>query len=215
MNNVAVIEHPLVEHFLAILRDRKTRNSDFKHALERISYLIATIVYSELRADKVSVVTPLKKTQGKKVRQTVVLLPILRAGLGLVQGFTDLYPEIKMSHIGLFRDEKSLKPVKYYFNFPKLKDRKNAKVIVLDPMIATGGSAVFTIEYLLKMGIRDITLVSLLLAPEGYEALDKKFTAKEKKCIRIYTCSVDEGLNEKGFILPGLGDAGDRMFGTE
>jgi len=126
----------------------------------------------------------------------------------------DLFPTIKISHIGLYRDEESLKPIKYYFKFPKLKDKKDTKIIVLDPMIATGGSVIFTLEYLLNMGFKDISVVSLLMAPEAIKAIDNRFGNTERKCFNIYTCSIDEKLNEKGFIVPGLGDAGDRMFGT-
>ncbi len=214
MKNIAVIEHPLVSHCLTILRDKQTPSSEFKQTIDRLSYLLATIFYAELKTEKISVTTPLKPTTGYKVKQNLVLLPILRAGLGLTRGFVDLFPEIKISHIGLYRDEESLKPIKYYFKFPKLKDKKDTKIIILDPMIATGGSVIFTLEYLLNMGFKDISVVSLLLAPEGIKAIDNRFGNNERKYFNIYTCSIDEKLNEKGYILPGLGDAGDRMFGT-
>ncbi len=214
MKNVAVIEHPLVAHYLTILRDRQTPSSEFKQSIDRLSYLLAAIFYAELKSEKVSVITPLKPAAGEKVKQSVVLLPILRAGLGLTRGFIDLFPEAKISHMGLYRDEESLKPIKYYFKFPALKDKKTAKVIVLDPMIATGGSVIFTLEYLMNMGFRDINVVSLLCAPEGLKAIDNRFDAKEKKYFRMLTCSIDEKLNDRGYIVPGLGDAGDRIFGT-
>lgn len=214
MKNIAVVEHPLVAHCLTILRDKQTPSAEFKQTIDRLSYLLATIFYAELRTEKISISTPLKSTTGFKVKQNLVLLPILRAGLGLTRGFVDLFPEIKISHIGLYRDEESLKPIKYYFKFPKLKDKKDTKIIILDPMIATGGSVIFTLEYLLNMGFRDLNVVSLLLAPEGIKAIDNRFGNNERKYFNIYTCSIDEKLNEKGYILPGLGDAGDRMFGT-
>lgn len=214
MKNIAVIEHPLVAHCLTILRDKQTPSSEFKQTIDRLSYLLAAIFYAELKTEKVNISTPLKPTTGFKVKQNLVLLPILRAGLGLTRGFVDLFPEIKISHIGLYRDEESLKPIKYYFKFPKLKDKKDTKIIILDPMIATGGSVIFTLEYLLNMGFKDISVVSLLLAPEGIKSIDNRFGNNERKFFSIYTCSVDEKLNEKGYILPGLGDAGDRMFGT-
>lgn len=214
MKNVAVIEHPLVSHYLTILRDKNTQSWEFKQTVDIISYILASVTYAELKTDKVSITTPLKTAAGKKINQTLVLLPILRAGLGLTRGFVDLFPTIKISHIGLYRDEESLKPIKYYFKFPKLKDKKTAKVIVLDPMIATGGSVIFTLEYLMNMGFKDISVVSLLMAPEALKAIDNRFNNTEKKCFNIYTCSIDEKLNERGFIVPGLGDAGDRMFGT-
>ncbi len=214
MKNVAVIEHPLVSHYLTILRDKNTQSWEFKQTVDIISYILASITYAELKTDKINIATPLKSTAGKKVSQTLVLLPILRAGLGLTRGFVDLFPNIRISHIGLYRDEESLKPIKYYFKFPKLKDKNSAKIIVLDPMIATGGSVIFTLEYLLNMGFKDISVVSLLMAPEAIKALDNRFNNNERKCFNVYTCSIDEKLNEKGFIVPGLGDAGDRMFGT-
>lgn len=214
MKNVAVIEHPLVSHYLTILRDKNTQSWEFKQTVDIISYILASVTYAELKTEKVSINTPLKAASGKKVAQSLVLLPILRAGLGLTRGFVDLFPTIKISHIGLYRDEESLKPIKYYFKFPKLKDKNTAKIIVLDPMIATGGSVIFTLEYLLNMGLKDISVVSLLMAPEAIKAIDNRFNINEKKCFNIYTCSIDEKLNEKGFIVPGLGDAGDRMFGT-
>ncbi len=215
MKNIAVIAHPLVAHYLTIMRDKRTPSKDFKSALDKISYLLAGIFYSELKSESVNIETPLKKTTGKLIKQEVVLLPILRAGLGLTRGFTDLFPDIKVSHIGLYRDEESLKPIKYYFKFPDIKDKSGIKVIILDPMIATGGSVSFTIEYLLDMGIKDINVVSLLLAPEGIKAIENRFNQKDKKKIKIFTCSIDEKLDRKGYIVPGLGDAGDRIFGTE
>ncbi len=196
------------------MRDKKTPQAEFKESLDRISYILAAESFSSLKLVNKSVNTPFKKIEGKKINETIVLLPILRAGLGLTKGFTDLYPEIITSHIGIYRDEKSLKPVQYYFRFPKIQNKKDATVIILDPMIATGGSVIFTIEYLLNMGIRKIKVVSLLCAPEGIEAIEKRFGKNEKKYIEITSCSLDEKLNEKGYIIPGLGDAGDRIFGT-
>ncbi len=214
MKNVAIVEHPLVEHYLTILRDKNTGMSEFKASLDNISYLLAAIFYSELKWEKIQITTPLKRTEGKRIKSQVILLPILRAGLGLTKGFLELFPDAITSHIGLYRDEESLKPIKYYFKFPPIKDKSNTKVIILDPMIATGGSVIFTIEYLLNMGIRDINVVSLLLAPEGIKAIENRFSIKDRAKIKIYTCSLDENLNEKGYIVPGLGDAGDRLFGT-
>jgi len=132
----------------------------------------------------------------------------------MTEGFMELYPEIIVSHIGLYRDEENLKPVKYYFKFPQIKDKENVNVIIVDPMVATGGSVIFTVEYLLSMGIKNISIVSLISAPEGINSIDKRFSAQEKENMAFYTCKIDEKLNNKGYILPGLGDAGDRMFGT-
>ncbi|MBV6478021.1 MAG: Uracil phosphoribosyltransferase [Ignavibacteria bacterium] len=214
MRNLRIINHPLLKHYLSIIRDKKTEQILFKNSLDKISYLLAAEVYGTLNTESKSVDTPFKKIKGTKIKDKVIILPILRAGLGLTNGFIELYPEVITSHIGIFRDEESLKPVHYYFRFPKLKDKSNVCVIILDPMIATGGSALFTIEYLLNMGIKKIKLVSVLSAPEGIENIDKRFNKTEKRNIEIFTCAVDEKLNNKGYIVPGLGDAGDRLFGT-
>lgn len=214
MVNYTIVEHPLVSHYLSVLRNKNTLKPEFKESLDKLSFLLASHVYSTLKTEEITVQTPLKKCKGKTIKHKVVLLPILRAGLGLVQGFTSLFPIVTVSHIGLYRDEESLRPIKYYFKFPEFKNKENLKVIILDPMVATGGSSIFTIEYLMNMGIKDINLVSILCAPEGINAIEKRFNNAQKKLLKIFTCSVDEKLNEKGYILPGLGDAGDRLFGT-
>lgn len=214
MINYTIIEHPLVGHYLSILRNKNTLKPEFEISLDKISHLLAGFVYGSLKTENITIHTPLKKCKGKTIKHKVVLLPILRAGLGLLKGFTTLLPSAVISHIGLYRDEESLRPVKYYFKFPEFKNKNNLKVIILDPMVATGGSSIFTIEYLLNMGIKDINLVSLLCAPEGINAIEKRFNKNQKKYFKIITCSVDEKLNEKGYIIPGLGDAGDRLFGT-
>lgn len=214
MVNYTIVDHPLVSHYLTNLRNKNTLKPEFKESLDKLSFLLASYVYSSLKTEDVIVQTPLKKCKGKSVKHKVVLLPILRAGLGLLQGFNSLLPAVTVSHIGLYRDEESLRPIKYYFKFPEFKNKENLKVIILDPMVATGGSSIFTIEYLLNMGIKDITLVSILCAPEGINAIEKRFNNIQKKYFKLITCSIDEKLNEKGYILPGLGDAGDRLFGT-
>jgi uracil phosphoribosyltransferase len=208
------VSHPLLAHYLTILRDKTTGKAMFKSSLEKISYILAVEVFSKLHSEQKIVETPLMKTKGSKIKNKVVLLPILRAGLGLTEGFMELYPEIIVSHIGLYRDEENLKPVKYYFKFPQIKDKENVNVIIVDPMVATGGSVIFTVEYLLSMGIKNISIVSLISAPEGINSIDKRFSSSEKENMSFYTCKIDEKLNNKGYILPGLGDAGDRMFGT-
>ncbi len=209
-----IIEHPLAASYLSVLRDKSTGQSLFKETLDRISYLLAAEAYSTLLLEKRTVATPFKKVEGAGIKDKVIILPILRAGLGLVKGFTDLYPDVTTSHIGIYRDEESLKPVQYYFRFPPVRDKNELNIIILDPMIATGGSVIFTIGYLLNMGIRKIKVVSLLAAPEGINAIEKRFNKNEKRHLEVITCSLDEKLNEKGYIVPGLGDAGDRMFGT-
>ncbi|MBP9096720.1 MAG: uracil phosphoribosyltransferase [Ignavibacteria bacterium] len=197
-----------------MLREKTTAKAQFKSSLEKISYILAVEVFSHLKSEAKIVETPLMKAKGSKIKNKVVLLPILRAGLGMTEGFMELYPEIIVSHIGLYRDEENLKPVKYYFKFPQIKDKENVNVIIVDPMVATGGSVIFTVEYLLSMGIKNISIVSLISAPEGINSIDKRFSAQEKENMAFYTCKIDEKLNNKGYILPGLGDAGDRMFGT-
>ena len=214
MKNFKIVEHPLISHYLSIIRNKNTKKEEFKIALEKLSILLANYEYANLKTETSEIITPLKKCKGNVIKTKVVLLPILRAGLGLLSGFLELYPQAIVSHIGLYRDEENLKPVKYYFKFPKIKDKRGLKVIVLDPMIATGGSVTFTLEYLLNMGIKDIDVVSVLCAPEGINAIEKRFSNTEKEIINIITCSLDERLNEKGYIVPGLGDAGDRLFGT-
>ncbi|MBK8552744.1 MAG: uracil phosphoribosyltransferase [Ignavibacteria bacterium] len=214
MKNLIIVKHPIASHNLSIMRDKNTGKIDFINALDKISYILAAEAYSSIALETKPVNTPFKKINGVRVRDKIVLLPILRAGLGLTKGFVDLYPEVITSHIGIYRDEESLKPVQYYFRFPKIKDKKDLNVIILDPMIATGGSVIFTIEYLLNMGVKKIRVVSLLAAPEGINAINKRFNKNEKKSIEIITCSLDEKLNQNGYIVPGLGDAGDRMFGT-
>lgn len=214
MKHLKILNHPLIAHYLSILRDKETNKIMFKDSLDKVSYLLASEIYSSLSIENKSVNTPFKKINGSKIKDKIVILPILRAGLGLIQGFVDLYPEVITSHIGIYRDEESLKPVQYYFRFPKIKDKKDLIVIVLDPMIATGGSVIFTIQYLLNMGIKKIKVVSLLCAPEGINAIEKRFNKSEKRFLEIITCCLDEKLDENGYIVPGLGDAGDRMFGT-
>jgi len=214
MKNFKIVEHPLISHYLSIIRNKNTKKEEFKIALEKLSVLLANYEYASLKTETTEVLTPLKKCKGNIIKTKVVLLPILRAGLGLLSGFLELYPQAIVSHMGLYRDEENLKPVKYYFKFPEIKDKRGLKVIVLDPMIATGGSVTFTLEYLLNMGIKDIDVVSVLCAPEGIKAIEKRFSNIEKEIINIITCSLDEKLNEKGYIVPGLGDAGDRLFGT-
>ncbi len=214
MKNFRIVSHPLVAHYLSIMRDNKTSVANFRSSLDKISFILASETYSSAVLEDKTVNTPFKKINGKRIKDKIVILPILRAGLGLIKGFVDLYPEVITSHIGIYRDAESLKPVKYYFRFPKIKDKKDLNVIILDPMIATGGSTIFTIEYFLNMGIKKIKVVSLLAAPEGINAIEKRFNKNEKKFIEIITCSLDEKLNDKGYIIPGLGDAGDRMFGT-
>ena len=207
MKNVILIDHPLVKRDLTLLRDKKTPSNLFRAILRRTASLMAYEVTRDLQLQKISVVTPLEKTTGYKVVHPIILVPILRAGLGLVGGFVEVLPDARVGHIGIYRDENTLKPVDYYAKFPgKLG---SALILVLDPMLATGGSATAAVTFLKEKGVKKICFVSLVAAPEGIRTLTKAHPD-----VRIYTCAVDRRLNSKGFILPGLGDAGDRIFGT-
>ena len=208
MKNLVIIDHPLVKRDLTILRNKKTPSHLFRAVLHRTARLMAYEVSRELKTEKIHVMTPLEKTDGYVIKQPVVLVPILRAGLGLLDGFNEILPDARIGHIGLYRNEKTLQPVDYYFKVPGNIDR--ALVLVLDPMLATGGSGIAAVAYLKERGARDIRFVSLVAAPEGVKKMHKAHPD-----IRIYACSLDRGLNHCGYILPGLGDAGDRIFGTE
>jgi uracil phosphoribosyltransferase len=208
MKNLTLIDHPFVKRDLSILRNRRTPNNQFRAVLRRTAALMAYEVTKDIPLKKIVVETPLEKTTGYEIGTPVVLVPILRAGLGLVGGFVEIIPDARVGHIGLYRNEETLEPVDYYFKVPRNLAR--ALVIVLDPMLATGGSGVAAISFLKKKGARTIRFVSLVAAPEGVRAI-----AKSNPDVRIYTCALDRALNKNGYILPGLGDAGDRLFGTE
>lgn len=203
-----IVNHPLIKRDLTYLRDRNTSSSTFRSILRRLTSLMAFEVTKDLELIGREVETPLEVTQGHVLKDEVVLVPILRAGLGMVDAFLDLIPEARVGHIGLYRDEETLKPVDYYFKFPKNLDR--SIVIILDPMLATGGSICAAISYLKEKGATRIKVVSLIAAPEGINKL-----TTEHPDVQIYVAVLDRQLNQKGFILPGLGDAGDRIFGTE
>lgn len=208
MKNLRIIDHPLVKRDLTILRNRTTPSYVFRAVLRRMATLMAYEVTRDLALKEIAVRTPLEKTVGSMVEHQIVLVPILRAGLGLVGGFVEVFPEAKVGHIGLYRDESTLRPVDYYFKVPKKINK--ALVLVLDPMLATGGSGAEAITYLKKKGAREIRFVSLVSAPEGVKVVRDRHPD-----VVIYTCALDRELNSKGYILPGLGDAGDRIFGTE
>ena len=205
---LTLIKSSFIEYKLTILRNKKTSNSLFRQTMNEISYLIAAEVLQHLKYKKISMQSPVMKTTGLNLAEPVIIIPILRAGLGLVEGFVKFLPEVEKGHIGLYRDEQTYQPVEYLCKLPKTK---NKKIIVLDPMLATGNSSSAAIELIKGKGvkIKDIILVSLLAAPEGVKNLNKK-----QKGLHIFTCSLDKGLNKKKFIVPGLGDAGDRYMGT-
>jgi uracil phosphoribosyltransferase len=205
---IHIIEHPFVQRDVTVLRDRATPSRQFRAVLRRTATLMAYEVTRDIPVRATRVRTPLETTRGIVVRPPIVLVPILRAGLGLVGGFVEVIPEARVGHIGLYRDEQTLQPVDYYFKVPR--NLRSALVLVLDPMLATGGSAVAAVEFLKGKGARWIRFISLVAAPQGVRALHKSHPDVE-----IYTCALDRTLNNNGYILPGLGDAGDRMFGTE
>jgi uracil phosphoribosyltransferase len=206
--NLFVVNHPLIKRDLTFLRDRNTPSSSFRTILKRLTTLMAFEVTKDLDLLPKEVETPLETTQGHTLKDEIVIVPILRAGLGMVDAFLELFPEARVGHIGIYRDEETLKPVDYYFKFPKNLDK--SIVIILDPMLATGGSICAAVSYLKERGATKIKVVSLIAAPEGINKL-----TNEHPDVQIYIAVLDRQLNSKGFILPGLGDAGDRIFGTE
>jgi uracil phosphoribosyltransferase len=206
-NNLCIINHPLIKRDITILRDANTSPEIFRAVVKRIAIILAVEISNDFEISKIKVLTPLEETEGFKLNQSIVLVPVLRAGLGMVNGFLEVIPEAKVGHIGLQRDEETLQPVEYYYKTPKNIDK--AKVIIVDPMLATGGSASEAVRYLKNKGAKDCRFACLVAAPEGLKKLQK-----EHPEIRIYCAALDRELNSKGYILPGLGDAGDRTFGT-
>lgn len=213
MIEVVCIDHPVSSNLLCHLRNKKTNYYNFRQNLDRLSYILAVYTLADLKTKNVNIKTPLSPAKGSITTSRIVLVPVLRAGIGLVKGFLDLIPDAIVSHIGIYREESTLKPIRYYFKYPKIKDKKKAYTIILDPMIATGGSMIDAINALKNLGVKNVVVSSLLCAPEGINALSKAFPNKSIK-VRIFTFSVDKNLNSKGYIMPGLGDAGDRYFGT-
>jgi uracil phosphoribosyltransferase len=207
MANLHVSTHPLVAHKLAKLRDKNTEPKKFRELVREIAGLLAYEVTADLQTDEVEVTTPLAVTQGRSLREKIGLVPILRSGLGMVEGFWELMPGAEVWHIGLYRDENTLKPVEYYNKLPT--EPTVSVCLILDPMLATGGSATATVDVLKRWGVRKIKFVGVIGAPEGIEAMTRAHPE-----VPIYLAAVDERLNEVGYILPGLGDAGDRQFGT-
>lgn len=202
-----VIDHPLITHKLAIMRDKDTKTKDFRENLDEIAGLMAYEICRNLPTVEVEVETPITKCMTRKLAKDIVLVPILRAGLGLVNGISSLIPACKVGFIGMYRDEETLLPQEYFAKFP---DMEKATVMVLDPMLATGGSAAAAITNIKKRGAKDIRLVCLVGAPEGVKKVQEAHPD-----VDIYLAALDDHLNEKGYIVPGLGDAGDRIFGTK
>lgn len=207
--NVFVIDHPLIQHKISLIRDENTGSKEFRELVEEIAMLMAYEVTRDLPLEEIEVKTPVAMAKTKVIAgKKLGIIPILRAGLGMVDGMLKLIPAAKVGHIGIYRDPKTLKPVEYYCKLPP--DIAERDLIVVDPMLATGGSACAAIHFLKEKGAQNIKLVNLIAAPEGIEAVHK-----EHPEIPIYVASIDQGLNEHGYIVPGLGDAGDRLFGTK
>jgi len=207
MSNVFASTHPLVAHKLSRLRDKNTDPKKFRELVREIAALLAYEATADLQTAPRELETPLAKMTGAELREKIGLVPILRAGLGMVEGFWELMPSAEVWHIGLYRDEKTLRPVEYYNKLP-LEPTVSVSII-LDPMLATGGSATATADVLKRWGVKKIKFVGLIGAPEGIAAMQKAHPD-----IPIYLAAIDARLNERAYIVPGLGDAGDRQFGT-
>jgi len=208
VSNVKVFNHPIIGHYLSILRDETTTTERFAQIVEKMTSLMVYEITQDLPQVSIPVQTPLTETTGTALEKQVVLVPILRAGLGMVDGFRKFIPNSIVGHIGLYRDETTLQPTEYFFKVPK--NIANSIVYVLDPMLATGASALKAIELLKAQGVQEIRLICLLGAPEGVELIQASYSD-----VPIYLGALDEKLDASGYIVPGLGDAGDRIFGTE
>lgn len=209
MQNVTIFDHPLIHHKMAILRDVNTGSKQFRELIEEISCLMAYEAMRDLPLKDVTVQTPIAKSTFKMIDgKKLAIVPILRAGLGMVGGILSLVPSARVGHIGLYRDHETLEPHEYYCKLPE--DIAKRQVILLDPMLATGGSASAAIQFIKDRGCTSIKLMNIIAAPEGIERIQK-----DHPDIELYCGCVDEKLNENGYIVPGLGDAGDRIFGTK
>ena len=207
--NTKVLENPLIKHKLAIIRNKNTGTKEFREIIGEIATLLCYEALSDAKLKEVEIETPMSKMKAEMLDENeYAFVPILRAGTGMLDGVINVIPNAKIGHIGLYRNEETLKPVKYYYKMPK--DIKNREVIVLDPMLATGGSAIDAITMLKEDGVKNIKFLSIISAPEGLKALEK-----EHPDVKVYTACIDEKLNDIGYIVPGLGDAGDRIFGTK
>ena len=208
-NNLVVLNHPLIEHKLSILRDKNTGTKEFRELVAEIGMFVCYEAMKDAKLEDVEIETPLTKLKTKKLDEDkYAFLPILRAGTGMLDGLIRVIPNAKIGHIGMYRNEETLKPVRYFYKVPK--DIKEREVLILDPMLATGGSGCDAIEQLKKEGVKNIKFLCLIAAPEGVEKMQK-----EHPDVKIYTAALDKKLNENGYIVPGLGDAGDRIFGTK
>ena len=205
--NLRVFDHPLIQHKLAVVRDRRTSPADFRRLLNEIGGLMTYEVSRRFDTRAIAVETPLETTEGRQLSRPVTLVPILRAGLGMTDGVMQLFPEARVGHIGIRRDESTHRPVLYYAKLPH--DLRDGYSIVIDPMLATGGSACAAIRHLKDVGCRDIQMICLVAAPEGVRRVHD-----EHPDVIVHACALDRMLDENAYIRPGLGDAGDRVFGT-
>lgn len=209
MGKVNVLNHPVIKHKISILRDKNTGANEFRSIVTEIAMILAYEATEDLSLEEFEMETPIKKTTGYRLAgKKQAIVPILRAGLGMVDGVLEVLPAAKIGHIGVYRNEETLKPVEYYCKLPK--DIGNRDILVVDPMVATGGSVNDAIERLKERGCKSIKLLCIIAAPEGIKAIQEKHDD-----VDIYVAQLDEKLNENGYIVPGLGDAGDRLFGTK
>lgn len=208
MAKVLVFNHPLMSEKLSIIRNEKTNTKDFRQAVKEIATLMTYEATKDLETIEIKVKTPCGVANCKQIKKDIVIVPILRAGLGMVEGITDLIPNAKVGHIGAYRDEETLQPQSYYTKFPD--NIKEATVLLVDPMLATGGSVTYSIDVLKQYGVKEIIYMGIVGAPEGLERIKE-----DHPDVDIYLASLDEKLNDKGYIVPGLGDCGDRLFGTK
>ena len=209
MSKVCVFDHPLIQHKLSILRDKNTSVKEFRELISEIAMLMCYEATRDLPLEEVEVETPIAKATVHRIAgKKLAVVPILRAGLGMVDGMVNMMPNVKVGHIGLYRDPETLEPVKYYFKMPP--DIFERDVIVVDPMLATGGSASAAITFIKETGVKHIKLMSIIGAPEGVARLQK-----DHPDVDIFIAALDDHLNKDGYIVPGLGDAGDRIFGTK
>ena len=207
--NVVELDHPLIEHKLAILRDEKTGTKEFRELVSEIAMLLCYEALSDAKLEEVEVKTPITTTKGYKVNENnYAFVPILRAGMGMLDGVITVVPNAKIGHIGMYRNEKTFEPVNYFFKVPKNIEKK--EVFLLDPMLATGGSAIDAINLLKAKGVKKIKFLCIISAPEGLKAV-----TEEHPDVTIYTAHIDKKLNKNKYICPGLGDAGDRIYGTK
>lgn len=207
--NIFIFEHPLIKHKISILRDKNTSMKEFRELIEEITTVMTYESMRDVKLEKITVETPLEMTEQYRIpEESVAIVPILRAGLGMVNGVHKVFPTAKVGHIGMYRNEETLEPYEYYCKLPD--GIENKTVFLVDPMLATGGSACDALAALKKRGCKDIKVMAIIAAPAGVEKI-----ATEHPDVPVYISTLDRGLNENGYIVPGLGDAGDRLFGTK